>query len=86
VTTAGIFRRQQQEKPMTDQQPQGDFAAGERAGPEGRPRDFAEGEEERRPGPPRDFGEGEEEHRPGPPRDFGEGAERQPDPEGRKPS
>jgi hypothetical protein len=56
---------------MTDQQPQGDFAAGERAGLEGRPRDFAEGEEE---------------HRPGPPRDFAEGEERKPNPEKRAPS
>jgi hypothetical protein len=30
---------------MTDQQPQGDFAAGERAGPQALARDFAEGEE-----------------------------------------
>jgi hypothetical protein len=35
---------------MTDQQQQGDFAAGERAGPEGPPRDFAQGEE-RQTGP-----------------------------------
>jgi hypothetical protein len=28
------------------QQPQGDFAAGERAAPQGPPRDFAEGEEQ----------------------------------------
>jgi hypothetical protein len=63
----------EQENHMTAHQPKGDFAAGERAEPQGPPRDFAEGEEERRPGPPRDFAEGEEERRPGPPRDFAEG-------------
>lgn len=52
---------------MTDQASQGDFAAGERADPQGATRDFAEGEEEHRPGAPRDFAEGEEEHRPGAP-------------------
>jgi hypothetical protein len=44
---------------MTDQKPQGDFAAGERAEPQGAMRDFAEGGEQHRPGPPRNFTEGE---------------------------
>ena len=48
---------------MTDQQSQGDFAAGERAEPQGPPRDFAEGEEHHAPGPPRDFAEREERRR-----------------------
>jgi len=68
----------EQENHMTDTQSQGDFAAGERAEPQGPARDFAEGEERHRPGPPRDFAEGEEQHAPGPPRDFAEGGERQP--------
>jgi hypothetical protein len=67
----------EQEKNMTDQQSQGDFAAGERTEPQGPVRDFAEGEERALPGPPRDFAEGEEQHTPGPPRDFAEGEERQ---------
>jgi hypothetical protein len=67
----------EQEKHMTDQQSQGDFAAGERTEPQGPVRDFAEGEERALPGPPRDFAEGEEQHAPGPPRDFAEGEERQ---------
>jgi hypothetical protein len=61
---------------MSDQEQQGDFAAGERAEPEGPPRDFAEGKERERPGAPRDFAEGEEEgEHPGAPRDFAEGQE-----------
>jgi hypothetical protein len=63
---------------MTDQQPQGDFAAGERAEPQGPARDFAEGEERDGPESPRDFAEGDEQLRPGPPRSFAEGAEGQP--------
>jgi len=66
----------EQEKHMTDQQSQGDFAAGERAEPQGPARDFAEGEERSSPGPPRDFAEGEEHQAPGPPRDFAEREER----------
>src|SRR3954452_3776815 len=65
----------EQEKHMTDQQSQGDFAAGERAEPQGPARDFAEGEERHRPGPPRDFAEGEERHAPGASRDFAQGEE-----------
>jgi hypothetical protein len=63
---------------MSDQEQQGDFAAGERNEPEGPPRDFAEGEERERPGAPRDFAEGEEREDPGAPRDFGEGQEDKP--------
>jgi hypothetical protein len=63
---------------MTDQQSQGDFAAGERTEAQGPARDFAEGEERHRPGPPRDFAEGEEQHAPGPPHDFAEGQVREP--------
>jgi len=57
---------------MIKQKPQGDFAAGERAKPQGPPRDFAEGNERRPPGPPRDFAEGEEQSLPGEPRNFAE--------------
>jgi len=45
---------------MTDRKPQGDFAGGERAEPQGPPRDFAEGEERELPRNPRDFAEGNE--------------------------
>jgi hypothetical protein len=62
---------------MTEER-QGDFAAGERAKPQGPARDFAEGEEREPPGPPRDFAEGEEQEPPGPPRDFAEGEEQEP--------
>jgi len=70
------FCKSDSEVLMTDRKPQGDFAAGERAKPQGPPRDFAEGEEREAPGPPRDFAEGEEHQPPGPPRDFAEGNER----------
>jgi hypothetical protein len=63
---------------MSDQEQQGDFAAGERAEPQGPERDFAEGEEAERPGRPRDFAEGEERDDPGAPRDFAEGQEHEP--------
>jgi hypothetical protein len=48
---------------MSDQPGHGDFAAGERSGPQGPERDFAEGEEREPSRPERDFAEGQERSR-----------------------
>jgi len=66
----------QREADMADQEGKGDFASGERTGPQGPKRDFAEGEERDLPGAARDFAEGEEERPPGSAADFAEGQEK----------